>query len=148
MAGSRQPSVVVVMNGSLAAVAELVPLLDNGGALARFALPDHGGAVMIALAIRRRLADSHAGAHGANAHADIIGESRRCDCTHDGRCQKIRPHVSPPPDARCDEGTSTATNCSCFRMLQMLAGMQEQKHWNSLNGCSPPWQNDHVPRVE
>src|SRR5882757_5708741 len=100
------------MDDGLAAVAELVLLLDHGRPVARFTLPDDGGAITLAVAIFGGLPDRHARADGADANTNFIGERWRCDRSHHGRGKQILLHGVSPPVAACEGGTSGATTRS------------------------------------
>jgi hypothetical protein len=93
---SDQPSIIVVMDDGLAAVAVRVFPLDDRGPVARFALPDNSGAITIAVAMFGGLADRYACADGTDANTNIIGERRHRNRSHQGRSQQILLHVSPP----------------------------------------------------
>src|SRR3954462_3542694 len=89
------PSVVVVMNHGLAAIAEFIFLLDHRGAVGGLALPDDGGAVAIAvpLTIFVRLSDGHTGTDRTDVNADFVGQRRRGDGGDHGGGKQIFLHL-------------------------------------------------------
>src|SRR5665647_25551 len=90
-------SVVVVMNDGLAFGAVTMLLLDDGGAVARFMLPDDRAiAIAIAVVIPVTLADGYAGANGTNANANLIRQGRaREGAYRRGNNQNLL-HLCPP----------------------------------------------------
>lgn len=67
------------MDDCLAAVAVLLFLFDDGRPVTDLALLDHRGSISIAIHVVR-LSHRRAHADRADADADIVGQSGRCEC--------------------------------------------------------------------
>jgi hypothetical protein len=71
-------SSVTIANDGFAFNAVTMVLLDDGGSLARLALPDHGSLVdPIAVVVAMALADGDASANRADPNANILSHGRR-----------------------------------------------------------------------